>query len=265
MKNYEYLIRTDLAVQNKLLKRTKTINKDNLTIKHFSNKTIFYTDIIFKNITNKINRENLKTNLKIELSKYLKKANLKKDSSLLIIGLGNKNIASDSLGPTTVARVVATGHLTSLIPHKRQIYTFTPGVMEETGYQSSKSIKSLTKELKPDIIILIDSLISNSITYLNSLIQITNSGITPGSGLANYNEELSQKTLKVPVICLGVPTAIEASTIIKDALNIASDKIKFKKGYDLTVSRKDIDIFIKDISSLIATSLNELLNNFNTF
>ena len=97
-------------------------------------------------------------------------------------------------------------------------------------------------------------------TYLNKLIQITDSGITPGSGINNYGEEISLNTLKIPVITVGVPTAIEASSIIKDALNIQENELTFKEGYDLIVSSKDIDIFINKMSKLIGETINEVLS-----
>lgn len=262
MKDYKYKIRCDLAFKNKTLKNTRTTKSNNIIIKKFTNNLFNFTDIMFDNIETIENTFNLKKALNKELFKYFYKYKIKKTSSFLIIGLGNINIASDSLGSKTLFYINATSHLKALnlASNMRSVSCFIPGVTKDTGFSAFKSIKALTKELKPDFILIIDSLISDSITYLNKLIQITDSGITPGSGINNYGEEISLNTLKIPVITVGVPTAIEASSIIKDALNIQENELTFKEGYDLIVSSKDIDIFINKMSKLIGETINEVLS-----
>lgn len=261
MKNFEYKIRTDLAVQNKNLQKTSNYKYKGLFIKRFQDNKYNYTNIMFNNINLNINQEILKSALIRELKKYLKKYNLTSNSKILVVGLGNRNIISDSLGVKTISYVKPTVWIKNItnsnIP---SIYTFIPGVYNDTGLMAYKSIKALVKELKINLVIIIDSLISNSIDYLNKMVQITDKGITPGSGICNYQEEISFKTLKRPVIVLGVPTAIEASTIIKDVLKIDDEKISYKEGYDLIVSKKDIDIFINIMCKILGTSINKAIN-----
>lgn len=263
MKKYEYQIRTDLAIQNPILKNTRTYTIDNIIVKRFVKDIFHFTNIIFTNIETKANIISLKELFQKELQKYFKKYKFRQNSAILVVGLGNNNISSDALGTKTISYIKATAHLKSLnlASNMRTIYTFSPGVTSNTGYSAFKSIKALKKELKPDFILIIDSLISDSIIYLNKLIQISDSGIIPGSGVGNYQDEISTSSLGVPVITIGVPTAIEASSIIRDAMNIKENKITFKEGYDLIVSTKDIDITINKISQLIGEAINETLNN----
>lgn len=267
MNNYEYKMRTDLAIQNNSLQKKRTRKVKNIEIRNYQKENYHYTNILYQHIENKENENQLVNILVKELEKYLKKYNLKKKSSCLVIGLGNKKIVSDSLGPLTVEHIFATGYLKNLniITKYRMVYTFIPDVLKNTGMMPYKSIKAIKKELKPDFIIIIDSLISGSIKYLNKVIQITDVGITPGSGISNYQEEISKNTLNIPVISIGIPSAIEASTIIKDALNIKEDKLLYKKGYDLIVSSKDIDIIMEKLSKILGESINKVLNNITFF
>lgn len=261
MKDFEYKIRTDIAVQNKNLKKISDYKYKGLFIKRFFDDKYNFTNIQFNNIEINMNQELLKQVLIRELKKYLKKYNIKNNSKILVVGLGNKDIISDSLGVKTISYVKSTPAIKNItnsnIP---DIYTFIPGVFNDTGLMAYKSIKALTKELKINLVIIIDSLISDSVDYLNKLIQISDKGITPGSGICNYQDEISFKTLKIPVIILGVPTAIEASTIIKDVLKVKDNKISYKEGYDLLVSKKDIDIFINIMSRILGISINKAIN-----
>lgn len=261
MKDFEYKIRTDIAVQNKNLKKISDYKYKGLFIKRFFDDKYNFTNIQFNNIEINMNQELLKQVLIRELKKYLKKYNIKNNSKILVVGLGNKDIISDSLGVKTISYVKSTPAIKNItnsnIP---DIYTFIPGVFNDTGLMAYKSIKALTKELKINLVIIIDSLISDSVDYLNKLIQISDKGITPGSGICNYQDEISFKTLKIPVIILGVPTAIEASTIIKDVLKVKDNKISYKEGYDLLVSKKDIDIFINIMSKILGISINKAIN-----
>lgn len=266
MKKYSYKIRTDLAIQNKLLKNTRTYRVDGIQIKLFHHHDFHYTNILFSSLIMESSFQQIKNLFILELRKYLKKYHIKKKDSILVVGLGNKNISSDSLGTKVISYVKATGHMNDLgLSHFRPVYTFLPGVMNDTGMETFKSVKAITKEIKPNLIVIVDSFISGSVEYLNRLIQITDCGIIPGSGICHYQEEISTKTLGIPVIVIGVPTAIEASTIIKDALQIEEEQVEFKKGYDLIVSTKDIDIFVNQIAKLLGEGINQTFNHFNFF
>ena len=267
MNNKNYKIRSDLAIQNKNLKLKNHKKVNSIEVNYYYNNKENYTNILFKTLETKEHMRILSDNLAIEIKKYLKKYQMKKEDSCLIVGLGNKDIVSDSLGVLSANNVIATAYLKKLNISKkyRDTYVYNTGIIKNTGIIPYNNIKALVREIKPKFIIIIDALISGSIEYLNKVIQISDKGITPGSGVSNYGEEISYKTLKIPVIVIGVPTAIEASTIIRDVLNIDNDDVPFKEGYDLIVSSKDIDIFINYISKVIGEGINIALNNINSF
>lgn len=262
MKKQEYQVRSDLAIHKKGLKLVNTTKLDNIMVKSYKTKNYDYTNLLFNNLETKDSKNVIIKHLTKILKEYYYKYSLAKNSKILIIGLGNQNIVSDSLGPKVVSKVHATAYYQKLGLgfNYPEVYTFIPGVTKNTGMNAFTSIRALTKELNPNILIVIDSLISDSINYLNKLIQITDSGVTPGSGISFHQTEISQKTIKVPVIVIGVPTAIEASTIIKDALELKSRKFSFKKGYDFIATPKETDIFISEISTIIALSIDNSLN-----
>ncbi|MBE6154159.1 MAG: GPR endopeptidase [Firmicutes bacterium] len=264
MKKKNYIIRTDLALHNTKLRFINSYKIDGIEIKEFINNSYNFTDIVFENIENTYNKKLLIKVLVKELKKYLKKYNLNKKCSVLVVGLGNVKITSDSLGPLTLNNVIATSHLEyfNINNNYRKIYKYTPGIMKDTGLMPFQSIKALINEIKPDFLIVVDSLISDNIKYLNKVVQITDIGITPGSGVSNYQEEISINTLNIPIIVVGVPTAIEALTIVKDVLNIKEKKIYFNEGYDFIFSTKDTDLIIDDLSKIIGEVINKSLNNF---
>lgn len=258
----EYKIRTDLAIQRRNIKLLKTQKLKNLIVKDYDEKNFWYTNIGFKSLELKEVREDLIKILAKVLKKYYMKYNLKINATVLIVGLGNENVVSDSLGPKTLKGVIATAHFfdDGLLKKGIKIYKFRPEVKNETGMSVFLSINSLVKTLKPDLILAIDSLVSSKINYINKLIQVTDRGIIPGSGVNNHQTELSFKTLGVPVIVIGVPMATSAAAIIRDALNLHKDKLEFKKGYDFVVSYKDVDVFVQKISRLISESINISFN-----
>lgn len=159
-----------------------------------------------------------------ELGNLLEKNKIAKDSKGLIVGLGNWNVTPDALGPMTVEKVVVTNHLFELeyetvAKGYRRISAISPGVMGVTGMETSDIISSIIDKFKPDFVIVIDALASRSIERINETIQITDTGIHPGSGVGNKRRELSEETLGIPVIAVGVPTVVDAVTIASDTLD----------------------------------------------
>jgi len=265
MKKKDYILRNDLAIQNKKYKEINNYTIDNIKIRQYSYKKFLFSDIFFENIETNKNKVNLKKAIVMELKKLLKKYSLNKKSSCLVVGLGNKNIISDALGVETCKSVIASGYFNLLnINNYRDVYIYIPGTTKESGVEPFKGTKGMINELKPNFIIIIDSLVCNHIKYLNSVIQISDIGITPGSGLANYNEEISLNTLGIPVFMIGVPTATFASTIIRDVMGIKKSHISFKDGYDFMVVSHNIDLIIENISKIIGESINETLNKYKS-
>lgn len=159
-----------------------------------------------------------------ELSYFLMRNEISKESSCLVVGLGNGNVTPDALGPKVVENLVVTRHLFELQPYAveegfRSVSAISPGVMGMTGIETSDIILGVIEKSKPDFIIVIDALAARSIERVNSTIQISDTGIHPGSGVGNKRKELSKKTLGIPVIAIGIPTVVDAVSITSDAID----------------------------------------------
>ena len=241
----KYNLRTDLIMElidNKA--NVKTIKKDNITIttiditkemsKKIGKKEGSYITISFDDITDYDNREKIGKCLEDEIKKILKKQKINQNYECLIVGLGNIKSTPDALGPLTMQKIVVTKHLftlnTNIKEGFRKVSVITPGVMGNTGIETSDIIKSVVNTTKPDFIIAIDSLASLSIDRVNKTIQMTDSGIHPGSGIGNYRQEISKDTIGIPVIAIGVPTVVESATIVNDTINYLFKHISYLKN-----------------------------------
>lgn len=159
-----------------------------------------------------------------QIKLLLTKNNIQKNNKGLIVGLGNWNVTPDALGPITVDKVLVTNHLFELeyetvADGYRPIAAISPGVMGVTGMETSDIILSIIEMYQPNFVIVIDALASRSIERINETIQITDTGIHPGSGVGNRRKEVSKETLGIPVIAVGVPTVVDAVTIASDTLD----------------------------------------------
>ncbi len=170
-----------------------------------------------------------------------------KTKSILVVGLGNIYVTPDSLGPKVVQTVDITRHLINFAkdlvePDTRSVSALSPGVLGTTGIETSEIITSVCNEVKPDIVIAIDSLASSSINRLGTTIQLSNTGITPGAGVRNKREGINQNTLNVPVIAIGVPTVVDMATITSEAIDkmVEVTKRKIENG-DNSVNKEQIE------------------------
>ncbi|HLS61501.1 MAG TPA: GPR endopeptidase [Virgibacillus sp.] len=150
--------------------------------------------------------------------------NISADSTGLIVGLGNWNVTPDALGPMTAEKILVTSHLfqlehESVAQGYRSVAAVTPGVMGVTGIETSDIVFGIVEKFKPDFVIAIDALASRSIERVNETIQLSDSGIHPGSGVGNKRKELSEDTLGIPVFAIGVPTVVDAVTITSDTID----------------------------------------------
>lgn len=162
--------------------------------------------------------------LAAELEQLIRDNDIPDDGKALIVGLGNWNVTPDALGPMTVEKVMVTNHLFELNMETvsegyRPVSAVSPGVMGVTGMETSNIIHGIVEKFQPDFIIAVDALASRSIERINETIQISDSGIHPGSGVGNKRKELSKATLGVPVIAIGVPTVVDAVTITSDTID----------------------------------------------
>lgn len=204
--------------------------------------------------------------LKLVIYDFLFEAN---PENIIVVGLGNRNITSDSLGPSVIDKMFPTRHLKDTYPHifkklgSCQISLLAPGVIGQSGISAFDKVSLLKEKIKSDLIIAIDSLSSISKHRLCTTIQISNSGILPGSGLNSDSEEISRQTLGVPVISIGVPTVISASSLVysllKENSKINEEDIFAYESY--FVSPNNCDEAIKHMSDIIAEALQSLLGN----
>lgn len=281
----KYQVRTDLIIENidnykdnenistktinESLKVT-TINVDDKMKDKLNKKVGTYITIEFTDITNHEDRTEVEDVLVKELQTLLKKLNIKDSDTCLIIGLGNKNSTADSLGPLVVKKVLVTRHLfqlnTCVKEGIREVSAIEPGVMATTGIETYDIITSIINKIKPNFLIIVDSLASSSIDRINKTIQLTDTGIHPGSGVGNNRKELSYETIGIPVIALGVPTVVESTIIVNDTIsylfkhlsyiknNYQMNKLIFTHNKNYLDNIKDSDLSLdekKEISGIL--------------
>ena len=166
--------------------------------------------------------------ISIQLAKILKELMPieKEELSVLVVGLGNREVTPDALGPRVVDNMMITRHIIRKfgkyalgLKRNHQISSIVPGVMAQTGMETLEIIKGVLDETKPDYIIAIDALAARNTKRLNRTIQITDTGISPGSGVGNHRHALNQESMGIPVIAIGIPTVVDAVTIVSDTMN----------------------------------------------
>ncbi|WP_342436850.1 GPR endopeptidase [Paenibacillus sp. FSL L8-0436] len=232
-----------------------------------------------------------------EFEQFMNRIGINKESSVLIVGLGNWNVTPDSLGPLVVENALVTRQFYELVPDQvspgyRNVSAIAPGVLGLTGIESSEVVQGIVDRTKPDVIIAIDALASRSLERINTTIQIADIGIHPGSGIGNKRRGLTQEILGIPCIAIGVPTVCYASTIVNNVLEMMKnhfaqvgdgaahtkeimgmlddiseqERLALVKevleplGHDLIVTPKEIDEFIEEIANIVASGLNAALH-----
>lgn len=224
-----------------------------------------------------------------ELKKLIKSDN----SAVMVVGLGNRYITPDSVGPKCVSKIFVTRHLKDVKVENfsfdfRPVSAVAPGVLGITGIETEETISSITEKIKPDIIIAVDALAARDLKRLGTTIQISDTGINPGSGVGNNRKELSEKSLGVPVIAIGIPMVVDASTmtdstieIISNYINTHSDTPLFKmlgsissedraklidealrgKSENMIVTPNNVDVISEQAAQIIADGINMALHD----
>lgn len=200
---------------------TLDINEDN---KDKFNKNIGkYITIEFDDVTDFNNSKEVEKVFIEEIRNMLSFHNIKKDDSCMIVGLGNEKSTPDSLGPKSANDIIVTNHFFDMGLNVeegfRVVSAFNPGVMGQTGMETSNVVYAIAKELKPDFIIVIDALKASNVNRVNKTIQITDAGINPGSGIGNTRKEISENILNIPVFAIGIPTVVDTVTIVTDTFS----------------------------------------------
>lgn len=205
---------------------------------------------------------------------------------ILIVGLGNQYVTPDSLGPKVIADIDVTRHILKympevLDPNTRPVSAISPGVLGTTGIETLEILKGIVDNTKPKLLIIIDALASKSIERISSTIQLADTGITPGAGVGNTRKEISQETLGIPVIAIGIPTVVEAATIAADSIDLFIEKLqneaksneylnnlkeqdKYSEikealmpgDYNFIVTPKEIDELIENMKDVVARGIN---------
>ena len=204
------------------------------------------------------------------------------DGSVLIAGLGNRMVTPDALGPEVCDKVFVTRHIHEYVPEgiderMGNVSAISPGVLGITGVETGEIIAGIVANIKPSLVIAIDSLAARNIDRVRTTIQIADSGISPGAGIGNKRKALDKETLGVPVLAIGVPLVVYASTIAQDLIAAAVEKtpqdikIKLKledilkslmdvEGADMIVTPKEIDKVVDDLACILSDGLNIALH-----
>ena len=271
MKNYN--VRTDLVVDLfNINEKQSNIEIDKKEIDNIQITTINilddnnslnkkkgkYITISFEDVTDKDNKNKLEKVVTECIKKMLDYLNISFDKKALIIGLGNIESTPDALGPKTVKKVLVTKYLfdtegINVSKDYRNTSSFIPGVLATTGMESSDMIKGIISENKPDFVIVIDALASSSIDRINKTIQMTDSGINPGSGIGNNRKEISKDILGIPVISIGVPTVIEAIVLVSDTIqymykHLSYNKDNINKNKLIPITNRDYSKYEKELT-----------------
>ena len=229
--------------------------------------------------------ENYGNILSSELKKLIDK-HVQRQDEILVVGLGNIYVTPDSLGPKVINEIDVTRHLLKYMPDvlekdTRAVSAISPGVLGTTGIETLEIVNGIVNNVKPKLIIVIDALASRSIDRISSSIQLADTGIVPGAGVGNTRKELSQSTLNIPVIALGIPTVVESAVLVNDCLDLFITKLqneaksndylnKLKEqdnyeeikqalipnDYNMIVTPKEIDDLIENMKDVVARGIN---------
>lgn len=242
----KYKIRTDLISEhlnnyngykkeeeliNDIKIETITLDKENSKL--VGKKEGIYKTIYYEDVTDEKNYDNLLNATIKALKETLKEIKINNNSSCLIVGLGNRKATPDALGPLTIDNIKITREIVelgfSLDSKYRIISSIVPGVMGTTGIETKEIIEGVIEKVKPDFLIVVDALAASNLERINKTIQITDTGIHPGSGLLNNRHEISKETLGIPVIAIGIPTVVDATIIVSNTINYIFRHFSYEK------------------------------------
>jgi len=227
--------------------------------------------------------------MKMLAGELVKMVDLARNATILIVGLGNWNITPDALGPRAVDKIVVTRHLQEMLSPElkggvRSVCAIAPGVLGITGMETAEIVAGIVAKIKPNLVIAIDALAAASSQRVITTVQLADTGINPGSGVGNKRFGLTRQSLGVPVIAIGVPTVVHASTIAMDTINAMQNQAAFARYFksmenlsdedrrvivnqvlpealgDLMVTPKDVDRLIEDIADVVAGGINQAMH-----
>ena len=184
------------------------------------------------------------------------------DESVLVVGLGNPDITPDAIGPLTAECVLVTRHLKSRLPEEfaafRPVSVLRTGVLGTTGVESAALVCSVAALIRPDRVVAVDALSARETARLCKAVQVSDAGIVPGSGVGNARSALTQETLGVPVVAVGVPTVVDARTLCAD---LTGSDASLPEGAEFFVTPRDIDSRVRDSARLVGYAVNLALHD----
>ncbi len=197
--------------------------------------------------------------------------------TVLVAGLGNRNVTPDALGPRTVDRVLVTRHMAGCLPEDVEerigsVCTASPGVLGVTGIETAEVLRGMVEHVKPDAVIAVDALAARSSSRICSTIQVADTGISPGSGVGNHQKALCTQSLGAPVLAVGVPMVVYASTIVGDALSAFSQDAAEKEAAscikqvvseqlgEMIVTPREVDALVERMAGILAEGINMALH-----
>lgn len=204
--------------------------------------------------------EDMACRLAVQLSDWLPDS-----GTVLVAGLGNESITPDALGPKAASMVLATRHIrgefarSAGLSDLRPTAVLSPGVLGQTGVESSEIIRGMCAVVRPAAVIVVDALACRSLSRLGCTVQVCDTGIAPGSGVGNHRRALNAETLGVPVIALGVPTVVDAATIAMELTGSDNTDAVLPQGRGMMVTPREIDLLIDRASRLVAMTINRML------
>ena len=193
------------------------------------------------------------------------KALLPETGAALVVGLGNRAMTPDAVGPLTLENVLVTRHLRAAMPRQfggfRAVSAFNTGVLGATGVESAAAVRGLVKEVEPDFVIAVDALASRRTGRVCATVQLSDSGIVPGSGVGNHRAALNKESLGVPVLAIGVPTVVDAATLAADLLEESGveefdEKRLRSRRQPLMVTPRDIDAQVRELAKVLGYGIN---------
>lgn len=245
-------------------------------------------DIQKMNIITEEEAEKASQTLANELKKLVENK-IQSKEDVLIVGLGNEEVTPDALGPNVIKDIEVTRHIINYLPqyideNARPVSAIAPGVLGTTGIETLEVIKGVVDNINPKLLIVIDALASRSMERISSTIQLSDTGIVPGAGVGNTRKELTESTLGIPVIAIGIPTVVETAVVVNDALDIFIEKLQqeaksndylnqlkeednyeqikealLPKEFNFIVTPKEIDELVLNMSKVVASGINMAL------
>lgn len=198
------------------------------------------------------------------------KAMIPEEGPVLVVGLGNAAMTPDAVGPLAADSVLVTRHLITAMPKHfagfRPVAVFRAGVLGTTGVESAESVRGLVEQVKPALVIAIDALAARRVGRMCATVQLSDTGIVPGSGVGNHRSALDRESLGVPVFAIGVPTVVDAATLAADLLEEAGiaelDETRLRQGKTpLTVTTRDVDQQVRELSRVVGYGVNWALQD----